>query len=217
MPKRNCWQAPVDLPWPANTKTLALPSSRHWRPERRSCSRRTSICRKPSPPPDGARPCRSMSPAGPRSSESWPARPIRRIGSWPSAATGWPTTIPGATSFHGSSGIIWSCRLRLPPPGENTLMCGIAGILTSRHDLDLRPLLSGMCDALDHRGPDDRGCEQIDVSGGYRLGLAQTRLAILDVSAAGHQPMAAPESGSWIVYNGEVYNHLELRPAVPTA
>jgi asparagine synthase (glutamine-hydrolysing) len=96
-------------------------------------------------------------------------------------------------------------------------MCGIAGILTSRHDLDLGSLLSGMCDALDHRGPDDRGCEQIDVPGGFRLGLAQTRLAILDVSAAGHQPMAAPESGSWIVYNGEAYNHLELRPAVPAA
>jgi asparagine synthase (glutamine-hydrolysing) len=96
-------------------------------------------------------------------------------------------------------------------------MCGIAGILTARQDLDLGPLLSGMCDALDHRGPDDRGCEQIDVPGGFRLGLAQTRLAILDVSAAGHQPMAAPESGSWIVYNGEAYNHLELRSAVPAA
>jgi asparagine synthase (glutamine-hydrolysing) len=94
-------------------------------------------------------------------------------------------------------------------------MCGIAGILTSRHDLDLGPLLSGMCAALDHRGPDDRGCEQIDVPGGFRLGLAQTRLAILDVSAAGHQPMAAPETGSWIVYNGEAYNHLELRTCVP--
>jgi asparagine synthase (glutamine-hydrolysing) len=95
-------------------------------------------------------------------------------------------------------------------------MCGIAGILTSRHDLDLGPLLSRMCDALDHRGPDDRGVEQIDIPGGIRLGLAQTRLAILDVSAAGHQPMSAPETGSWIVYNGETYNHLELRSGVPS-
>jgi asparagine synthase (glutamine-hydrolysing) len=96
-------------------------------------------------------------------------------------------------------------------------MCGIAGILTTRDDLDLGPLLSGMCDALDHRGPDDRGVEQIAIPGGFRLGLAQTRLAILDVSAAGHQPMSAPESESWIVYNGEVYNHLELRSGMPAA
>src|SRR6516225_7287007 len=93
-------------------------------------------------------------------------------------------------------------------------MCGIAGILTSRDDLDLEPILSGMCAALGHRGPDDRGLEQIALGRGLRLGLAQTRLAILDVTAAGHQPMSAPESQSWIVYNGEIYNHLELRSRI---
>jgi asparagine synthase (glutamine-hydrolysing) len=94
-------------------------------------------------------------------------------------------------------------------------MCGIAGILTLRDDLELGPLLSGMCQALGHRGPDDRGWETIDLPGGFRLGLAQTRLAILDLSAAGHQPMAVPDSHSWIAYNGEIYNHLEVRSQVP--
>jgi asparagine synthase (glutamine-hydrolysing) len=65
--------------------------------------------------------------------------------------------------------------------------------------------------ALQHRGPDDTGCEQIMLPGGYQLGLAHTRLAILDLSPAGRQPMSDPESGSWIVYNGEVYNHEAIR------
>ncbi|HLJ95083.1 MAG TPA: hypothetical protein VKU02_18045, partial [Gemmataceae bacterium] len=46
---------------------------------------------------------------------------------------------------------------------------------------------------------------------GYRLALAHTRLAILDLSPSGHQPMQDPGSGSWIVYNGEVYNHERIR------
>ena len=68
-----------------------------------------------------------------------------------------------------------------------------------------------MRDALHHRGPDDEGLNVVDVPGRYQLGLVQTRLAILDLSPAGHQPMNDPESGSWIVYNGEVYNHQDIR------
>jgi len=75
--------------------------------------------------------------------------------------------------------------------------------------------LAAMREALRHRGPDDEGLELLSISGGIRLGLAQTRLAILDVSATGHQPMADPETGSWIVYNGEVYNHRDLRTRMP--
>lgn len=90
-------------------------------------------------------------------------------------------------------------------------MCGIAGILTTRADLDLEPILLNMRDALRHRGPDDEGVEQVSLPNGCRLGLAHTRLAILDLSPAGHQPMNDPESGSWIVYNGEVYNHADIR------
>ncbi len=69
----------------------------------------------------------------------------------------------------------------------------------------MAPALMAMQRALRHRGPDDEGLEQLSLPGGYRLGLAHTRLAILDLSAAGHQPMNEPESGSWIVYNGEIW------------
>ena len=94
-------------------------------------------------------------------------------------------------------------------------MCGIAGILTTRPGLDLGPPLSAMTAALRHRGPDDEGTAEIALPGGARLGLAHTRLAILDLSAAGHQPMADEATGSWIVYNGEIYNHPDLRRRLP--
>ncbi|MBI3466419.1 MAG: asparagine synthase (glutamine-hydrolyzing) [Planctomycetes bacterium] len=90
-------------------------------------------------------------------------------------------------------------------------MCGFAGILTLDPGLELRPVLSRMQQALQHRGPDDQGLEEVAWPNGGRLGLAHTRLAILDLSPAGHQPMCDPRSGSWIAYNGEVYNHLEMR------
>lgn len=90
-------------------------------------------------------------------------------------------------------------------------MCGIAGILTRQDDLELDAPLQSMLAALRHRGPDDEGSVQVPLPGGFRLGLAQTRLAIIDLSPAGHQPMTELESGSWIVYNGEVYNYHVLR------
>jgi asparagine synthase (glutamine-hydrolysing) len=65
--------------------------------------------------------------------------------------------------------------------------------------------------ALRHRGPDDAGTAVVAATPGCRVGLAHTRLAILDLSDAGHQPMADAPSGSWIVYNGEVYNHPAVR------
>jgi len=61
-----------------------------------------------------------------------------------------------------------------------------------------------------HRGPDDEGVAKIEFEGGDVL-LGNTRLAIIDTSAAGHQPMNDPESGDWITYNGEIYNFKELR------
>ena len=85
-------------------------------------------------------------------------------------------------------------------------MCGIAGI----HNLDGKPpekkLLQKMADAMKHRGPDDEG---------YHLdgntGLAHRRLSIIDLSSAGHQPMANEEKNIWIVHNGEIYNYPELK------
>jgi asparagine synthase (glutamine-hydrolysing) len=90
-------------------------------------------------------------------------------------------------------------------------MCGIAGILTSRSELEMAPALEAMRRALRHRGPDDEGQAEVELGGGVRLGLCQTRLAILDLSPAGHQPMLDGLTGSSIVFNGEIYNHQTIR------
>jgi asparagine synthase (glutamine-hydrolysing) len=86
-------------------------------------------------------------------------------------------------------------------------MCGIAGIF----DFAGRPVatsdLQAMNDSIRHRGPDDEG---IFVEHG--IGLANRRLAIIDLSPAGHQPMANEDGSLLIVHNGEVYNFLELVP-----
>jgi asparagine synthase (glutamine-hydrolysing) len=68
--------------------------------------------------------------------------------------------------------------------------------------------------ALDHRGPDDRRTELVDSPRGrHPVGLAHTRLAIIDTSAAGRQPMR-DVSGPWITFNGEIYNFAEVRAEV---
>jgi asparagine synthase (glutamine-hydrolysing) len=70
--------------------------------------------------------------------------------------------------------------------------------------------------ALHHRGPDDHGLVNLRVPASVpeqsiTLSLGNTRLAILDVSSAGHQPMHDPDTGNWITYNGETYNYRQLR------
>jgi asparagine synthase (glutamine-hydrolysing) len=65
-----------------------------------------------------------------------------------------------------------------------------------------------MVRVLHHRGPDNRGT-WIDREGG--AGLGHTRLSILDLSSAGHNPMSSPDGRYWIVFNGEIYNYRELR------
>ena len=70
-------------------------------------------------------------------------------------------------------------------------------------------LVERMRDRMPHRGPDDVGVELFD---GGRLGLGFRRLSIIDLSPAGHQPMRGCEgAGVWLVFNGEIYNHAELR------
>jgi len=86
-------------------------------------------------------------------------------------------------------------------------MCGIAGRLEFEPGRRADPGLVGrMCDVIAHRGPDDSG---IWAQGPVALG--HRRLAIVDLSPAGHQPMTTAEGGLWIVFNGEIYNFLELR------
>ncbi|NMB61357.1 MAG: asparagine synthetase B, partial [Chloroflexi bacterium] len=63
-----------------------------------------------------------------------------------------------------------------------------------------------MAESLKHRGPDDGGCF---VDG--CLGLTHRRLSILDLSTAGHQPMQSYDGRYWIIFNGEIYNYIELK------
>jgi len=83
------------------------------------------------------------------------------------------------------------------------LVCSITGIIGVR---EARDAVMRMNEAQRHRGPDDHG---IAVCGEVVLG--NTRLAIIDTSDAGHQPMNDAQSGNWITYNGETYNFKELR------
>jgi asparagine synthase (glutamine-hydrolysing) len=116
-------------------------------------------------------------------------------------------------------------------------MCGIFGILNfEQQPLDIN-LVEKATSILRHRGPDDEGyllyqgvsqkalaCggkdtdQRIELpsvfsqtSQSYDLAFGHRRLAILDLSPGGHQPMASPDGHYWIVYNGEIYNYIELR------
>jgi asparagine synthase (glutamine-hydrolysing) len=85
-------------------------------------------------------------------------------------------------------------------------MCGICGWVEFSGPPPDRDLLERMTGTLAHRGPDDRG---IHVSG--PAGLGHTRLSIIDLSSNGHQPMLSKDGRVAVVYNGEIYNFLELR------
>lgn len=88
-------------------------------------------------------------------------------------------------------------------------MCGICGFISKRN-ITMNDL-TRMNDTMYHRGPNDSGQEIYVMKGGYNLGLAQRRLAILDLTQAGHQPMHSPDRRISLVYNGEIYNFQELR------
>lgn len=86
-------------------------------------------------------------------------------------------------------------------------MCAIAGIFSWNEPVG-RARIKSMTDAMWHRGPDDSG---IWVDPSARVGLGHRRLAILDLSDHGHQPMRSDDGRFTLVYNGEIYNYLELR------
>jgi asparagine synthase (glutamine-hydrolysing) len=91
-------------------------------------------------------------------------------------------------------------------------MCGIVGIVAHKARVSA-DVLERATKSLAHRGPDDSGTiilrdatpDEVEV------GLGNRRLAILDLTPDGHQPMHDPETGNWIVYNGEIYNFREIR------
>ena len=86
-------------------------------------------------------------------------------------------------------------------------MCGIIGVASRRPLADRQWLAAGR-ETMSHRGPDDAG-EWWSADG--RVGLAHRRLAIIDLSAGGHQPMCDEARARVIVFNGEIYNFRELR------
>lgn len=92
-------------------------------------------------------------------------------------------------------------------------MCGIAGIWqtgSSRLEADARR----MGDALVHRGPDDSG---LWIDPAHGIAFAHRRLSVLELTSAGHQPMASSCGRYVLIFNGEIYNHLDLRAQLPEA
>jgi asparagine synthase (glutamine-hydrolysing) len=90
-------------------------------------------------------------------------------------------------------------------------MCGIAGYVNRDGAPASATIARRMGDFIRHRGPDDEG-----VLADRNVALAHRRLSILDLTAAGHQPMASADGNCVIVFNGEIYNHLELRAELET-
>jgi len=90
-------------------------------------------------------------------------------------------------------------------------MCGISGFFSKVDLSNYENLISKMNDSLDHRGPDDSGY-WFDES--KKIALAHKRLSILDLSIAGHQPMFSDSGRFVIVFNGEIYNHLDVRKKI---
>lgn len=91
-------------------------------------------------------------------------------------------------------------------------MCGIAGKLNLKTQAPIdRALIHAMLNAIQHRGPDDSG---VFLDG--QVGLGSVRLSIIDL-AGGHQPISNEDGALWIVFNGEIYNYLELRSQLEAA
>src|SRR5689334_6688050 len=86
-------------------------------------------------------------------------------------------------------------------------MCGIAGIIKFSGAVRAEEV-KRMTDAIAHRGPDGEGCW---ISKNGKTGLGHRRLSIIDLSAAGAQPMLSEDRRYAIIFNGEIYNYLEIR------
>src|SRR5262245_17058056 len=83
-------------------------------------------------------------------------------------------------------------------------MCGLFGAVFLPHGEAIDPYAA--LASIAHRGPDDRGVHEAP-----GIVLGHVRLSILDLTSAGHQPMASPDGSIVLVFNGEIYNHHELR------
>lgn len=85
-------------------------------------------------------------------------------------------------------------------------MCGLIGVISKEKIENLIPYLHKSCDSIFHRGPDDGGTEVFE-----RAFLGFRRLAIIDLSQNGHQPMPDDSGRYWIIFNGEIYNFLDIK------
>src|SRR5437879_13898533 len=94
-------------------------------------------------------------------------------------------------------------------------MCGIGGVINANGAaIKLEEILTGLARDLHHRGPDDYGVLLAEYG---RTGLVGTRLAIQDLSSAGHQPMTSEDGRYHITFNGEIYNFPALREELKRA
>lgn len=87
-------------------------------------------------------------------------------------------------------------------------MCGICGIISFDNSFVTEDSLIRMSDEMSHRGPDDAG---IFINPNKKVGFGFRRLAIIDLTPAAHQPMCNHDETIWIIFNGEIYNHIEIR------
>src|ERR1700734_2529924 len=92
-------------------------------------------------------------------------------------------------------------------------MCGISGLATKRlGEVDLQATIIRMANAIRHRGPDGMDVRCFEPPGiSQHVALGHNRLAIIDVSQAGREPMTNEDGTVWLVFNGEIYNFQELR------
>jgi asparagine synthase (glutamine-hydrolysing) len=88
-------------------------------------------------------------------------------------------------------------------------MCGIVGAISFSTEFRIsEPYLMGMREVMSHRGPDGAG---LWISANGQVGLGHRRLAIIDLSEAASQPMSSEDGSTQVSYNGEIYNHTEIR------
>lgn len=89
-------------------------------------------------------------------------------------------------------------------------MCGILATIDPKDKIS-KDVFEKALFKLNHRGPDDFGCEAYNTSNGNKVMLGHTRLSIIDLSQSGHQPMTTKDGRLTIVFNGEIYNYKEIR------
>ncbi len=89
-------------------------------------------------------------------------------------------------------------------------MCGITGIFlhNSIQNSQLAETVSAMASSLEHRGPDDSG---VWLDSKKQVAFGHRRLSIVDISSSGHQPMTSASKRYVMTYNGEIYNHIQIR------